>query len=239
MRPRGSIAACPATGGDRSCSLDAVVEPALAGSKPTWTMPADSIVPITKAITCVGRIMRSLLVPSKHGHVNYPRRSSMNHTGSSAALVADEWAGFEAPLRRATWKLHRCPKDSIASLTPVGRTATLVLAFLPRTGIASARLGPKNSIAFARLCREIHLLAGVGTVVAGEGGLATLACACAAEADGRLKATASMALITFCCMTSLLSIVRCAMPNLPTSTFWSSPRNWVVLATGSPLPLAT
>ena len=37
------------------------------------------------------------------------------------------------------------------------------------------------------------------------------------------KATASMALITMLCISSLLSIVRCPIPNFPTSTFSSSP----------------
>src|SRR5437868_10361361 len=102
----------------------------------------------------------------KHRHVNYPRRASINHTGSSAAFVADEWAGFEAPLRRAMWKsiVVRRPGFRLPSLEGRHRSARLYLEGRHRS---------------ARLCSGIYRL--------GEGDLATLACACAAAA-GRLKA---------------------------------------------------
>src|SRR3977135_1769793 len=63
-------------------------------------------------------------------------------------------------------------------------------------------------------------------------------CLCVADASFlRLKTTASMALITFCCMIWFLSIVRCPMPILPTSTFSSAPWNCWVFETGVRAPL--
>jgi hypothetical protein len=55
----------------------------------------------------------------------------------------------------------------------------------------------------------------------------------------RLNTAASMALITFCCMISFLSIEMCPTPGtFCTSTFSSAPWNCLLFSTGVPAPLA-